>query len=222
MASGPPLVPWARASGRSTMNPWARRSCAYPVMPTRLSPRPWRRRTASPLSWQDGWSKREGWRRRACVMEASERSASGRGRVDDFVDFFGQRTAGGMERAVGEIDAADGAEGQVEEQERGAVTGAAGNGHVSEGLYGESGGVVPEIGESLNHRGHGGDEEDNFYCHFCCWRPRVICCEGRSLGRMRPALTSISLCGMIDYRNYPSGSWRGRAQSWRRNNSYGR
>jgi hypothetical protein len=50
--------------------------CAYPVMPSRLSPRPWRSRTASPFTWW-GWIIQA---RRVTlsgvVIEASVRSAS--------------------------------------------------------------------------------------------------------------------------------------------------
>jgi len=64
------------------------------------------------------------------VMEVSVRSASGVGGVAHGGEVvFGERAAGGMESGVGEVDAADGAEGQVEEDGEESVTGAAGQGH---------------------------------------------------------------------------------------------
>ena len=56
-------------------------------------------------------------------IEGAGGVAHGRGVV------LGEWAAGGMKRAVGEGDAADGAEGQVEEDGEESVTGAAGQGH---------------------------------------------------------------------------------------------
>jgi hypothetical protein len=81
-------------------------------------------------------------------------------RVADCGDFLiGERTAGWMECGIGQIDAADDGEGQVEDEDQESVTGAAGDFHASEDCthweVRSFQGIADEE-QGLDHRGHGG------------------------------------------------------------------
>jgi hypothetical protein len=99
------------------VNPWARRSWAYPSHAETV--------VAEAVEEEDGVAvgvvgmDEPGAQR--CVVEGGdgdvgEVGVEGAGFVADCGDFvFGERAAGGVQGGVGEGDAADGAEGEVED-----------------------------------------------------------------------------------------------------------
>ena len=104
--------------------------------------------------WVDGPGAEDDvvWGRDGVVGEIG---VEGLRRLADCGDFiFGERAAGGMEGAVGQVDAAEGAESQVEEESEDSVTDEARSGH---GLRDGTGGWGVRFqarAELCNHRGH--------------------------------------------------------------------